>query len=607
MARVIQFDWRRLFALGVALVPVWALAGDLSISYAPVWPDFVPITGYIPLTVEVSNKAADTNGIVRLTGQGQTTNVPVELPRGSDKVVTLYLQSGDSFEDNTLELITSAGSVSTRVEVPGSAGKKSVIGVISDHQGLLAGLRTSKVLFDTSCTPEQAPTRSVGYQGLAALVLYEGSERLSDQALLAIERYVLTGGRVLFVGGASAPWDRDPRWKLISPVAVTSAQPLTGPAELGGDPRLVLPETTVLAAQPMGAATVVARSGKYPLIVKRPFGLGQAEFWAFDPFAEPVRSWEGRSTLFSRLIAGRPPESAEEPPRWVAGTPYESAGSDPFQARVPPAGQIALILFGFFVLVIPVNFAVLAKRRSGELAWITVPFISAAFSAVIFASASNLNSARPSRLLEGALVVQDGSDLGMYQGAEQLFFARAGTYDLGLHGVEAAANQDTSGRAFGGPGNLLDDRPSFVDLGEVTAPSVSVPNLAFRKLDITQPVTFKGRFVIMAKTKKEGGTTKLFGTVTNTSPYRLTNPGVWLDGSLYGLPNLEPGETVEITPVPVTGSRKGLQEPPFTGPRPALQGRIEGIPIGAQLGEEPPGRKGCRLVYVWDSLMGSAP
>ena len=134
--------------------------------------------------------------------------------------------------------------------------------------------------------------------------------------------------------------------------------------------------------------------------------------------------------------------------------PSGNEKSDPFQTKMPPAWKICLILFGFLVAVIPINFFVLQKTNRREWAWITIPIVSLGFSGMIIATAGGLYSAGAARVTDGTVLVHDGMKQAVFVGEQQIFLPKAGVYDLGFVGVESAHDSENQFSMWGESANF---------------------------------------------------------------------------------------------------------------------------------------------------------
>ena len=519
----------------------------------------------LPLSIELANDGADTSGVIRVSNGTYQMDHPVELPTGARKRLNAY-PAGELGTDITIILLTDRRRL-VRTLSPLNMGIEPGSGsvlLIGDGEGDLgfvsAGERTANQLRDSYVSPELAPDRYQAYMGLAAIVLGAGAERMSAEAVEALKTYVLTGGTLLFLGGASAPTLSDRRWGALLP-----ARPRL-PKTIDSTPlvsNLYSPPPgpfTVLDAQPLGPARV---EGGRPILVRRSFGLGRSLFLAFNPLERPFTLWGGRRSLFEKIL--RPVES-DRAQGYLAGhqssaysyyysgsgayvgttggtgMPYAANFQDPFSTKLPPAEDVFLILAGFFVVVVPVNFLVLRKLKRAELAWLTAPLISIAFAASFFSAASNLYSAQLSRATSGVLIIQHGHDRAIFAGRSQLFFPRGGEYDLKLQSLESLGSGSPVDDydPFASPqrhGGLADLQP--IDDGSIQVSRMAVTNLSFRELMFRQSL----KAPVRLETKLEGRRLE----IANRGSVQLHGVSVIVAGASFPLAaELSPGKAAHL-------------------------------------------------------------
>lgn len=597
---------------GLALIGfvTCSLAQVPTLTYRQLWPGGLFQRAQVPLEVEVTNQGGNTAGLLSAqTPLGQTV-YPVELPKGSRKVIHVYMPSSSWYGSSALQLQTGNGNAQVEVELKGQGSSNSAfVGVIADTPGLLASLRAvtgnKQPLWDTTCKPEDAPTRSIGYTGLKMLVLSDGSERLSDASISAVQRYVLTGGHLVMTGGPSAPWLRDARWKALLPAEPGSASTLPGQAVKQLTGAMSREPLSIVRVSPRRGTQVRVESEGVPLMVDRQIGLGLVSLWTFDPFADPIRTSPSRDTLF-RNAAKHQTNAADYLGRDDGSKPplpsfTEPDTSNPFETDMPSAGLITLILLAFLIVAVPVNFFVLNKMNRRELAWLTIPVISIGFSAAIFATASSLYGAKMARQTQGATLVHDGMQEAVFVGKQDLFLPRAGRYDLGFRGVESATNINREFSMFGGP-KPLGDTPELIDIGEVVAPQFEATNLTFRAFRLVQTVPFEGRIQFSPKVVREKDGWRITGELRNSTKLTLNTPILSYLGGGAGLDSIRPGESLPVNVKLLDGDRQVWvgRSPPPTGSCVALVAQTDGLSIGAQVGREQ-GSGGNTLVYTWDT------
>jgi hypothetical protein len=556
--------------LGVAAS--WAAPRDLKIEVDPVWIGSPTLGGYSPMRVTVQNTGPNARGHVELQAEGYQMRYPIDLPRGSRKSFIAYVGGLSFYEPSVYVLSTDQGTLRYQYQPVSYPTTGMKIALLSDSPGAMTFIRTpsnesirsNELVEEVYAKIESAPDRSIGYDGIAAVVLGEGTERLGDREVEALKQYAMSGGTLVFLGGASSPVLEDPRWTSLLPV--TAPKPLVKSdskllQSLGKEP---LPPGlfTVMAARLAKGARGAVEDG-VPLTATRGFGFGKVVFVAINPLERPLSKWEGRRAFllqsidpstYSQARAWKAQFSVSDDPYDYYGVPLTSgtvvSGSgepDPFSAALPETSVVLMILGVYFVLVVPINLLVLRKLGRGELAWITAPLISLGFAGIFFTFAGELYSADLSSATSGVLVVDERSEEGVFSGNSRMFFPRGGRYDLKLENVQAVSGMDmiadyysSFGPSSGGglAGKTMSDM-NAVDVGEIRAPAVAVSNLSFYQFKFVQ--TVPQTQWLAAQVSQQGK--RISGQIANRSREDMSDVKLYVGGSMYKIGVLKAGES----------------------------------------------------------------
>ena len=582
-------------------------------STVPLFEGFEPAIGTFPMAVDLSNDGPDASGVVKITGQAFNMTYPVELPRGARKRISAYPLI--EWSGLQVELQTNQGRISKNVPMSGSQSDSQVNFLdITDSAGELGFLRAKvaqnsprdKATFrDTYTRPQDAPGRAVAYEKMSAVVLGPGSERISGAAVEALKLYALSGGTLIFLGGASSPILADPRWASVLPIQ--SVEPKTIHRSDYLEQFGALGAFTVLDPKVALGAAVVRDNDRNIVSVSRGVGLGQAVYLPFNIVEPPFNRWAGSRNAFLRLA--KPMEALRARSLlavYGSGQPSDETvrvntlnlQQDPFSLTLPSTEEIAMILVAYFVCVVPINFLVLKKLKRGELAWLTAPIISLVFAGVLLRSASGLYTAQTSTATKGVLLLSPAIEEGLFAGNSQVFIPQGGGYDLKLRNVDnigqIAFNDETK---FGDSQGELD----AVDVGtEVLVPSMPANNLTFRQLTYRQRYGQSSWFDVQQSMRPNG---QVRVAVTNRSPYDLVNATVFVGSSRVEIPLLRPGEMKE----PVLTFEHEPEQNQSEGDLAAVAGRnrqvllygyLAGSRPGPQLGKQIRERTSVAMIYA---------
>ena len=612
------------------VVPAFSQAVLMGVH--PVFDGLQPGSGTVPVEVDLANTGESAKGIVRVTAGDYAMTYPIELPQGTKKRLITYPDCGQ-FASSPLQydLITNRGHIHQTVETSGGPSTQLVVGEVAQNGGDLGFLKSQSRDYammapqDVYVKPADAPDRPAGYDRLSALVLGEGAERLTDDAVNAIKTWALEGGTLVFIGGASAPILNDPRWSTVLPVHDATQQNFNGSASLknryGSSPQ----PFTAMVGQPVYGAQ--SRAGG--LILERPFGLGRAVYIAFNPFENPMIGWGSRSKLFSELFSPSTIGGAQmvinsvvnvmpnDPYgryryRYASGYPGSEppTANNPFRATLPDTSRVLLILGLYFLAVVPLNFIVLRKLKKGEWAWGTAPVISLAFAGAFFASAKDLYSADMSTSTNGLLIMQQGNQDALVLGHTQMYFPHGGRYDLKLANVDSLIDttpDQTYGYYGGGPRpqdqhSIYEDLDP-VDTGAIQA-SISVPNLAFREMSYREHTLVNNWFDVHRVADGQF-------SITNNSDFTLSNARLAGGGGWMLIGDVPPKDTRLVTfkgqlsiSSDDTPSRLGTFVIRSGGL--ALTGRVKGMRAGPLIGSEVKDSAGLILAFVTNEHLKSS-
>lgn len=576
----------------------------VSISYEPVWQGLGGELTTVPIRLSLENTGKpETIGIRWMDGDTETATV-IDLPSGAKKERVLYITKTNGY--NPLQLLIRRGILETPLSVePTSTGnfEATKIGIISDSLGDAALVKPDKEKqFENKrwsngfaagvAKPGMAPTRTSGYDDLGLLILGEGAERLTDAEVAAIQLSVLRGLHLVFVGGPIRPVLSDPRWQGFLPVSPGgSSKDVAPPSAYGVHSNVAPPTGPMLDLKPKpGAATIMA--GQVAVQSTLPVGAGNVTWLAYDLFSTPWRTWNGRFSLIYSLAwepcaegwqpflqtLNQPAEEYYGSPAMSVSTASGGTAKGLFGIKVPDAGRISLLLIGYLVLVVPVNFVLLRKLRKGELAWVTAPVIALGAAGVLFGFAGQLYSSAASRQTTGFLVGSDAGDGALFVGSQQIFFPGNGRYDLKLENVQKVGTSSYRDYNMFGQAQTQNH---FVDMGSITAPSFTVDNLSFREFHFEQATTLPKGWLTVSES---GGETQV--QLRNPMATDLHDVTVEIGGVKQRVPKIGPGESVTVRlKVPAGGRRVGL-----------ASAQVDPSMYGGRFGEEV-GKDTVRLLY----------
>jgi len=452
-----------------------------------------------PVTVELSNDGPERRGLLMVTnldrrlGAAQRRGCTVILPQGSRQRHTLFWQSGWSgvgsglapgalfagytFREPPVTYVDDAETLIVAVGfAPGTFGYLARVERVRLTQGYQGpayyrggptpgGPSNKGRIVPAHVPPGHLPESAQAYFQADLVILGPiFASDLSPQAKAAILSWVRTGGNLAIVGGADAARLNDPFFQELLPIEGLTASATPMPTALRSLGIAVTEPAAVTVGVPKPGASVTAQESGVSLVVKRRVGLGTVTFLAFDPSQAPVASAAGLEALWlsllndrarlyclQDLVAAHPTHYA---PNEIANAMFDAiAGIKEMQA--PPLMIVGAFLGLYFLVLIPINHWVLARRNRRELAWVTTPIVVALFFVAAYGLGYSIKG--PSLLLNQRTVVQasEGSPEGLGLSLFGIFSPARRDYDIhvGLPGaiITETGYVDYYG-PYGGPG-----------------------------------------------------------------------------------------------------------------------------------------------------------
>lgn len=292
---------------------------------------------------------------------------------------------------------------------------------------------------------DDLPESWAGYDAVEMVVVHDTSfQRLRATQVAALERWVVTGGTLVFTGGTDALQHAGAGLGRLLPVEITGLgerADLPSLASFLGLPRGPRGRI-ILALSRVTTGTVVSSQEGVPTIVERRLGRGAIWFTAFDPALAPLDSWDGSLPLWRRIL-----RNDRQP---ILGASSTSAVDDPWMKALlgnPPLTfprPITALAFAgcYLALLVPFLSARFSRWIGSRLR--VVLLLSAAAAAccagwLIFNRELFRSSAR---LLDAARVdVVSGDGMARVTEKVGMFAAQAGSAELSLGSADVAVDE----------------------------------------------------------------------------------------------------------------------------------------------------------------------
>ncbi|WP_035451970.1 hypothetical protein [Alicyclobacillus herbarius] len=422
-------------------------------------------------------------------------------------------------------------------------GLVSLVAVVSDKAQAAQFLTGSsngqngQPVLPVRIAPRSLPDFPYLLEDLTAVsITPETLSRLSNRQRAALSMWVKLGGLLLVTGVAPVDksWQqqlplrpsrsRQASADLLASVIDGSVPPPTGKVTISG--RLTGEDTQVWVG-----------TRAEPLIAARAVGRGMVVQTSFSPLQPVVLGWPGNATLWTWVIKNGSVKSqrALPPLTGTDGALNLATASDALPPLRVPSLRVWGTLFAVYALVVgPVLFFWLRRRKRESWAWIVLPSISLVTTVGIYGFGI---SQRPNGVLtEGVGVLElvgDGSAeaYGMRGFMSPMVTTASMTAAHAFYGLPLA---ETNVRTLGNA-QVSEDHG-------VTAQFSEVGRWGVRYLYAIGAVNQQGQ--LNASLDVSLGT--LSGMVSNATPYTLDDVALVWNRHLYELGTLRPGQSVTI-------------------------------------------------------------
>ena len=432
------------------------------------------VGGWAAIAMTLVNEGSPTSGHLEADTDAGTTRRFVEMPAGSRKTVTIYVQPGGFQREVAVRYVEPNGTVRTTVEVHAREQSSHQVAIVGDPNGSLRAQLSGAIVPGASepilLATRDVPERPEPLEGIDTMVWASDATALAEAQRRSIERWVAGGGQLIVIGG--------PDWQTRA-TAFTDLLPLEALAAtddvdqsnlaawVGADAAAVAAETVAGGTPRTDARVLVAADDETPLVSMRPIGAGRVLLLGPDLAADTYRGWPGSPQLWSRLLpstivtdaffGGQMPDREQ-----AAGSMAQALNTLP-ALEVPPAELLLIVIVAYIVLIGPVSYLVLSRLDRRELAWVTAPVLVLLFTAGSYGIGVTLKGSEV--LVNQIAVVRTapGVRAATVESYAGVFSPTRGTYDLAVEADALVARM--SGTAFAEPG-IQPASPLTVEQGQ---------------------------------------------------------------------------------------------------------------------------------------------
>jgi hypothetical protein len=313
-----------------------------------------------PLEVELRNTGRPTEGVLEAQvwkGGATKGGAPyranyqrdVFLPGQGSK--TIQLTVDPDFISRPLVIRFTAADVSAarEIDLRRHFSPAPVVLLMSGNSALPAiafnAMGQSRVV---SVSPAELAADARALLGVSHLVLYDQSLReLSRTQLLALDSWLLAGGRMVIIGSLNYALYQEPALARFLPVRVQGAKQITfAPNSAKGEGKISLAGVWAQSSSITGGKTVMESNG-IPVLVEAGRGRGRIIYLSLDIGRPPLSQWEGLGKFLQTLLL---PGSADEPAQrteWNDAVFNQLIASPKFISTYVPSASLFLAMAAY--------------------------------------------------------------------------------------------------------------------------------------------------------------------------------------------------------------------------------------------------------------------
>jgi hypothetical protein len=534
-----------LLLMGPATAPVRAAEG-LVMDAAVMLEGHARAGSWMAINVHLVNDGPALVGELRLSGgaTGRTRfGVPVDLPTTSGKDYVLYAQPPQFGGTIDVTLVADGQTVV----------KKTVTFTVHDPGQLVVGVvaeRPERIVPKLDLLPsangtqpavvtlgiEDLPERVEAWSSIDRLIWQDvDTNLLSAGQISAMRGWLAAGGRLIVAGGTAGPAVLSAFPDDLLPYRPTATLDIA-PASIAGLIGQLPADAADLPA--LGGELIrgraLATSGDRVIAAEASYGSGIVTVLGFDPSTRWIADSRETASFWRGFL---PPRQASAIVMGDDNLLVNAVSQLPELALPSIAGLLAL-LFGYIVLIGPVNYLVLKRLDRREWAWVTMPVLIAAFVAGSYGLGAAVRGLDV--ILNEVAIVRGAPDAteGTAQVYLGIFSPSRGTYQLEVPGgalLSSTLTGDFINGADGGVLDVLQGDPARIR--DLVVGFGSLRTVRAEATAVVPRVTTDLRLV-------DGSLT---GTITNLSDQLLEKPAIVLGGSVAVLKDLAPGASQTVS------------------------------------------------------------
>jgi hypothetical protein len=559
----------RILTIVVLLNVIVAQPAAVTLKVEPYFYGHFKFGEWLPLHVTLTNDGPPVRAEVRAdatqSGGHTTYSVPVELPTGARKRLTLYVQPPSFAQAIRVRLMDGDRELASQTAIlTVERNANYLIGLIAPRLeafAVLGGLTlnpsaqniapSQRPVIRIPMSVSDIPDRVEGLRPLDAIVLsdVDTSELTPDQAQ-ALQAWVEQGGRLILGGGASAartlgglPEALVKDWR--STTGSSEVASLEALGQFGGnDVRVSGP---FVVTWPAAGYTLISQD-EHTLLAEKRLGEGFVNYAALDLSGSPFDAWAGASRFWEKLLTpgsaypvGAPTDVS---PRVMRSNSIYYALQNLPALELPAIRPLAGLLIVYIFLIGPINYLALRRLRKLEWGWLSIFGLTLVFSAGAFALGSSLRGGDVI-LNEISVLNFDTQSAAPVQSYLGIFSPERNAYTLNVAGRALVAPIAAEGDPFGpwGAGGAANYAAVDIVQGEPTqVRGVQVNQGAMQAFRIETPLPDDWR--IESDLTLDGD--RVRGTLLNRTSESIVDAVIVYNNRYMKVADLPPGQAQTI-------------------------------------------------------------
>ena len=200
-----------------------------------------------------------------------------------------------------------------------------------------------------SLSPLELAADSRALLGVSHLILYDQSLReLSRAQLLALDHWLLAGGRMVIIGSLNYALYQEPALARFLPVRVNGAKQITFAPNLGKGEAKVSHAGVWAQSSTVVSGKTLSEADSIPILVEASRGRGRIIYLALDIGRPPLAQWSGLPKFLQSLLA---PTGSDDTPlprtEWSDTVFNQLIASPKFISTYVPSASLFFAMLGY--------------------------------------------------------------------------------------------------------------------------------------------------------------------------------------------------------------------------------------------------------------------